>query len=201
MDDTPTFGAQVWYNTPIDGLRIGANVTYMDGFGFTGSSITPIPVALDEYVPGYVHSQTIGNVLFQQFSLEYLWRNWTFQAEYYTYHYTGWSHIHINVPSINTTIPKLQASNDNPDTWYAAVSHRFNKHLELGTYYTMWEDQGLFQNDLALCLRLDIKDWWVFKVEGHYIEGTGLLRDQADNPHVDNNSGWFMLAVKTTFSF
>jgi len=201
MDDTPTFGAQVWYNTPISGLRVGANVTYMDDFGFTANSSVLIPVAADVYTPGYVNTHTVGNVLFQQFSIEYLWRNWTFQAEYYTYKLTGWSHIQVNIPAANKTLPQLQTIVDNPDTWYAGVSRRLNKHIELGTYYSMWEDQGLFQNDLALCLRLDIKDWWVFKVEGHYIEGTGLLRDQADNPHLDNNSGWFMLAVKTTFSF
>ena len=202
MDDTPTFGAQVWYNTPVNGLRVGANVTYMGDFGFTAGYPTEVPVAPDVSVPGNVNIHDVGNVLFQQYSLEYLWRNWTFQAEYYTYKFTGWSHINVNVPAINAIIPQPSAAGgDNPDTWYAAVSHRFNKHVELGTYYTMWKDGSLKQNDAALCLRLDLKDWWIFKIEGHYIKGTGLLRDGADNPHVDNNSGWFMLAVKTTLSF
>ena len=34
------------------------------------------------------------------------------------------------------------------------------------------------------------------------IEGTALLRDPADNPAQDQNGKpWYMLAVKTTFSF
>ena len=71
----------------------------------------------------------------------------------------------------------------------------------MGTYYTMFKDASAKQNDAALCFRFDLKDWWVFKVEGHYLEGTGLLRDNANNPVQSNNNGWFMLAVKTTFSF
>jgi len=201
MDDTPTFGGQIWYNTPLQGLRLGANITYMSDFGFAGSTTTSIEVAPNVYAPGYVNVHSVGNVLFQHYSAEYLWRNWTFQAEWYTYDFTGWGHEQISIPAVPMTISQLRSSGDNPDTWYAAVSHRFNKHLELGTYYTMWKDGGLKQNDLALSLRVDLKDWWIFKIEGHYIEGTGLLRDGADNPHQSENIGWFMLALKTTFSF
>jgi hypothetical protein len=57
-----------------------------------------------------------------------------------------------------------------------------------------------YQKDTALSMRFDIKDWWIFKVEGHYIHGTGLLNDNVHNP-VQNNNGWFMLAAKTTISF
>ena len=57
-----------------------------------------------------------------------------------------------------------------------------------------------YQKDLALSLRFDPTSWWVFKVEGHYIHGTDLLADNAANPS-RNNDGWFMLALKTTFSF
>ncbi len=56
------------------------------------------------------------------------------------------------------------------------------------------------QKDLALSFRFDPKPWWVLKVEGHYIRGTALLDDNADNP-VRNDDGWFMLLVKTTVSF
>lgn len=201
LDDTPTFGGQLWYNTPVSGLRVGAAVAYMSNFGFTGSTTAMIPVAPGVFVPADVTAHSVGNVFFQQYSVEYLWRNWTFQAEYYTYDFSGWGHNQIYIPAASKTLSTLQVASDNPETWYAAVSHRFNKHVELGTYYSMWQDASLKQNDLALCLRLDLKDWWIFKIEGHYIEGTGLLRDQANNPHVDNNSGWFMLALKTTVSF
>jgi hypothetical protein len=58
----------------------------------------------------------------------------------------------------------------------------------------------LYQKDTALTLRFDPKDWWTFKIEGHYIRGTGLLQDNPDNPS-QNDNGWWMLDLKTTFSF
>jgi hypothetical protein len=56
------------------------------------------------------------------------------------------------------------------------------------------------QNDAALSLRFDATDWWVFKVETHYIQGTAQLLDNPDNP-ARNGEGWWMFGVKTTFSF
>jgi hypothetical protein len=201
IDTAPAFGGQIWYNTPVDGLRVGASISYLSDFGFTANSTTEIPISPTVFVPGFVNSHTVGNVLLQQYSVEYLWRSWTFQAEYQTYDFTGWSHAQVSVPAVRAEFNRLVSMEDNPEAWYAAVSYRFNKWVEAGTYYTMWDAAGLKQNDLALSLRLDLRSWWVFKIEGHYLEGTGLLRDSADNPQVDNNSGWFMLAVKTTFSF
>jgi hypothetical protein len=83
------------------------------------------------------------------------------------------------------------------------ASHRFNKLVEAGAYYTQYKDSsaGVWQNDGTLSLRFDLKDWWLFKVEGHCITGTGLLRDNANNPVENPHDTWFMLAVKTTLSF
>jgi len=196
IDSTPVFGGQLWYNTPLDGLRLGGSMFYMEDFGFGLSQNTGL---------GPVDFHTVGNVLGQQYSAEYVWKNWTFQAEYSTYDLTGYTHpssASVPLSTLLTFIP-VSTLSDNPNTWYVAVSHRFNKHVEVGTYYTQFQDGSAMQKDATLSLRLDIKDWWILKVEGHYIEGTALLRDQANNPNDtgNNNSGWFMLAVKTTVSF
>jgi hypothetical protein len=182
LDDCPVYGGQLWYNTPLEGLRVGASLSYLANFGFT---VTPIGS------PYSAHS--IGDSLTQQYSAEYLWKNWTFQAEFYTYDFTG---------KTDSSFPLLRGSTgDNPDSWYGAVSYRINKYAQVGTYYSSFLDGGAKQNDIALSLRLDLTDWWIFKIEGHAIEGTGLLRDTPDNPHTSDNSYWYMLAVKTTFSF
>jgi hypothetical protein len=199
MVDNPIYGIQLWYNTPLDGLRFGASFAYMNAFGFTANTVKEVPVAANVYIPVNVAIQGSGDVVIQQYSAEYLWRKWTFQAEYYTYDLTGHGQNIIMIPG--SPITTVSPIGDNPDAWYGAVSYRINKHVQVGTYYSDWMDGGLKQDDLALCLRLDLTDWWIFKIEGHYLEGTGLLRDAADNPHVDNNSGWFMLALKTTVSF
>lgn len=92
-------------------------------------------------------------------------------------------------------------------SWYASAAYRFNKWFEAGGYYTEnydnlshTDDSSMYQKDIDLTLRFDPKDWWTFKIEGHYIRGTGLLQDNADNP-VQNGNGWWMLDLKTTFSF
>ena len=195
IDTVPMFGGQIWYNTPVDGLRFGASVAYMDGFGYNLKNI-----------PGLNNVHELGNVLFEQYSAEYLWKNWTFQAEFYTYSFTG--HAYANLPgSPNTDVDSfVGAPGDNNQTWYTAASYRFNKYFELGAYYTEWRDYvnapAAYQNDATLSLRVDPFDWWTFKIEGHYIRGTGLLRDSANNAGFSNNGdGWFLLALKTTLSF
>jgi hypothetical protein len=195
IDSTPMFGGQLWYNTPIDGLRVGASIAYMDGFGYSLHNI-----------PGLDNVHETGNVLFEQYSIEYLWKNWTFQSEFYSYSFTG--HAYANfMGTPNADVDAFVGTpGDNNQTWYTAASYRFNKYLELGAYYTEWRDYesspSAYQNDAALSLRVDPFDWWTFKIEGHYIRGTGLLRDSVDNTGFSmNGDGWFMLALKTTFSF
>jgi hypothetical protein len=177
-----TLGGQLWWNTPLDGVRVGA--AYYHAFNFQQNLTVNLPPP--PFGPGPVPSSSSMNVDNTQESLEYLWRNWTFQAEYMR----TW----------------LEPGNID-DAWYANVAYRFNKWFEAGTYYTEYysnvqqRDNSLdYQKDLALSFRFDPKPWWVLKLEGHYIRGTGLLDNNANNPN-QNSGAWFMLAVKTTFSF
>lgn len=182
IDDMPETGGQLWWNTPLSGLRIGAGGGYNFGFTFHSSVITP---------KGYVPLPTaVSDIPFVQGSIEYTWKSWTFQTEYFTY----W------------VLPETGADSQT-DAWSASASYRFNKWFEAGTYYTEYygdvehrDDARQYQKDLALALRFDATSWAVFKIEGHYIHGTGLLDDPAANPSPDNR-GWFLLAVKATLSF
>ena len=99
----------------------------------------------------------------------------------------------------NTGVPDAQG--------FIGFHQQQGKWIEAGAYYSEYygdaaqRDSSLdYQKDAALGLRFDLRDWWVFKVEGHYIHGTGLLEDNGANRSQDNR-GWFMLALKTTFSF
>ncbi|HEX7652601.1 MAG TPA: hypothetical protein VF607_03780 [Verrucomicrobiae bacterium] len=186
---TPVFGGQLWYNTPVDGLRFGAAISFFDGFSY---DIT-VPF------PGKINAE--GDSFTQQFSAEYTIKNWTFQVEYYTYT------VRMDQRAAAFGGAKIGSIVDTPATWYTAASYRFNKYFEVGGYYTQYRDYGTaasnsdgHQNDFALCLRIDPKDWWTVKIEGHYLDGTGLLRDNAHNP-IRDDRGWLMLALKTTFSF
>lgn len=193
----PEFGLQLWYNMPINGLRVG--YAFTDALDFSYDYNVNVPPI---FGGGAYHSSI--NAIGHHFSLEYLYKSWTFQGEYK--YSTYYSHDEVN----GVRGPMSLSSTD---TWYVSAAYRFNKWLEAGAYYT--EDypnvgdrsgatkpnhSDAYQNDAALSLRFDPTPWWVFKVEGHYIQGTALLYNNAANPSRSNN-GWFMLAVKTTFSF
>jgi hypothetical protein len=188
-------GSQIWWNTPLSGLRLGVLYQHVINFDYDFEVNAP-------FGPGKIKSRSWLPI--QQYSAEYVWKNFTFQAEYYN----------IQVHTDNTTrFGTAHSVGGHSDSWYASAAYRFNKYIELGSYYGEYysdtrnrDGSGLnpssdaYQKDLALTVRLDPKDWWSFKVEGHYMRGTALLENNAANPS-RNNDGWFMLAVKTTFSF
>jgi hypothetical protein len=186
LDTFLSIGAQLWWNTPVQGLRVGANVSEGFGFAYDYTIFTPF---------GALAARSESDAFITQLSVEYLWKSWTFQAEYY---FLG----------LDSTDTLRGSSTGEQDTWYVSAAYRVNKWLEVGSYYTEYyanqSERGgssdNYQKDVALSFRFDIKDWWLAKVEGHYIRGTGLLRDNPGNP-VRDNDGWFMLALKTTFSF
>jgi hypothetical protein len=192
---------QFWYNTPVDGLRAGVSVGDMQDFGYELNISNPFPPGTPgvPLPPGTSQMHTVGNIIFQQYSLEYIWRAWTFQAEYYNYQADG--HDYYSFGASDTAAP------GNPESWYAGVSYRFNKWVQAGAYYSEFygdmnhvDDPANYQKDLAVSLRFDPKDWWIVKIEGHYIHGTGELYDSFQ-PTIRDDRGWFMLAMKTTFSF
>lgn len=187
-------GLQLWWNTPLDGLRFGASFTYVDDFNYNFT----VPTGYPPPYPTHVNLRAEGAIPIQQYSAEYVWKNWTFQAEFYQLQVSQDTFLgHTSSHSFSSEY-----------AWYGDVSYRFNKWLELGTYYTEYHGSGTtleyssdgFQKDWAVAVRVDPTSWWTFKVEGHYIHGTGLLDADGVNP-VRNDNGWFMLAVKTTFSF
>jgi hypothetical protein len=177
------FGGQLWWNSPVNGLRFGAAGAFVPSENFASTIQT---------LGGPFHPDNKLAVSFEQYSAEYVWKAWTFQAETLLLDYYPDA---AGMPDTHRL------------TWYGSAAYRFNKWFEAGGYYTEYygdthqSDNSLFyQKDAALTLRFDPKDWWTLKIEGHYIRGTGLLQDNPDNPSQGNN-GWWLLAVKTTFSF
>jgi hypothetical protein len=181
-------GGQLWWNAPWNGLRAGVALNVDQDLTFVN-------------VEG---RRSDGSPFTQRYSLEYFWKSWTFQAEYFTsrvlYQNTGGG-----APDSVKLI--------DPDGWFASATYRFNKWFETGAYYTEYypdkhDRNGAalavhsdgYQKDAALALEFDAASWWTFKIEGHHINGTGQLFDNTDNPARGGN-GWWMLGVKTTLSF
>jgi hypothetical protein len=98
--------------------------------------------------------------------------------------------------------------------YYGMLSYRFSDWFELASYYSVsypdkndkdgqdYVDRGQpaaldWHKDLAVSARFDINDYWLVKLEGHFINGLFEVPDFGENPDEE----WFMFAVKTTFTF
>lgn len=176
-------GGQFWWNSPVPGLRAGTGGGYVFGFAYDTSILTG---AGDILIP-----KESSHLTFLQGSLEYLWKAWTFQTAYYTYYVMPDSGVSTEL-----------------DAWSASAAYRFNRWLAAGACYTQSHDRTddgsntqQSENDLALAFRFDPTKWWSFKLEGHYLEGSGLLDEGLANASAPDNHGRFLLAIKTTVSF
>ena len=107
----------------------------------------------------------------------------------------------------------LPPRDEDSERFYGMLSRRLNQWLELGAHYSvLFVDAGdrggdgprfssphrAYQKDLALSARFDINDFWLWKLEAHYMDGTAEL-SSASNPDPEPRWGFFL--VKTTLSF
>jgi hypothetical protein len=109
LDDipqSPIAGAQLWWNTPISGLRAGAMLGQVFNFGYEVTAVSPFV--------GVINLDTEGDIFVQQYSLEYLWKAWTFQAEYYTYNYRN--HTVQQNTVLGTSVVSTNGSKSVPTT-------------------------------------------------------------------------------------
>ncbi len=182
-------GAQLWWTPPVNGLR----------FGFMGGTILDLGGQFTRFGAGFENKI---DVLFGRFSAEYQWNAWTFQTEY--------QRVKSDTDTTMAGVGLVSQTSNEGDAWYIGASYRVNSWFEVGSYYgehyANVDDRDAnsdsFQKDLALSFRFDPTDWWIFKLEGHYIRGTSQLQDAVGNVNnPQSRDGWFLFAAKTTFSF
>jgi hypothetical protein len=103
------------------------------------------------------------------------------------------------------------------DGYYLSASYRFTDLFSLGSYYsTYWPnkenrrgegnelrgmpDHDAWSKDLALSLRFDVHKGLIFKVEGHYMDGTANLNSNF-NDTATRKENAFLFAAKASFTF
>lgn len=76
-----------------------------------------------------------------------------------------------------------------------------------------YQDHDAWLKDLCLSLRFDITDNWVFKIEGHAMDGTAILTKDINSKTIynaatkssvkvlDTVDDWYLGAMKVTFNF
>ena len=175
---------------------------------------TAIPQGQLSALVGTPYSSYEDSINIYTFSTEYTIGKWDFNGEFSRL--DGISHTTLG------NLVKNKITGINLQSWYLSATYRVNNWLALGTYFNPtvsdYQDQSgskasiatglprsaFYQDDTALCARIDLSRNWIFKLEGHYMNGTSLeYNETGENP---NNSAardpqWFMLVAKTSWSF
>lgn len=192
-----SYSGSIRWATPLDGLLLGySNLTGWANF----------QLLINDYIPDIGGTTTVSEFYFSNniISAEYVWNNLTLSIEY--------SYADTEIETLGEKIEKTEIS------YYAAASYRFNDFFTFGAYYSEYypdkddkdgehlEAEGTaahraWQNDLAATLRFDLNEYWVFKVEGHMVDGTSsvLAIDNADSDWTEDK--WYYGAAKMTFFF
>jgi len=187
IDNDDVFAFMLRWNTPLSGLALA----------FTGLSMGDV-----------VAETNLGRLNVTRFevyvpSLEYEFGDFSFSAEY---------RYQTTEMNLNDTIMLMD---EILEAWHTTAAYRLTDWFELGLGYSVvydnrddkdgdrFKERGLpgsraWRKDLALSTRFDISDYWIFKLEGHYING---LRNVTSDLSGDPSEDWFLFAAKMTFTF
>jgi len=186
-----TTGAQVFWSTPLAGLRLGASYSYLRHvFGNGRFAFFP---AIDVNVVGDKYSYTT-------FSAEYVRNNWTFAAE--------WERVGDTFTV--TSIGPVQLEKNGSESWYVSAAYRLNARFEFGTYYSQMVNRFASPGtpkaqkqlaDWTISVRFDLNEHVLCKVEYHDISGRMGMFNTIRTPNPVKRDDSSFVAIKTTFSF
>ncbi len=211
------FGGRVMWQTPIEGLQVGASGQKLRldaDYVVPDAQIVPLqmagllPATFTNPVPIQLPA------LFGVASAEYSAHDLLLAAEY-----SRWR------VSLNSAIPTFEQPPSESERFYVLGAYHVNSWFTPGLYYSVLfantDDRagnkpaygsppgtpplgrGAYQHDVALTLRYDLNAYWLFKVEGHYMHGTAGL-DPSLNGGQSLSSltkDWGVLLLKTTAYF
>lgn len=234
-DTKTTLGGQLAWDTifGIDGLRIAASgfnfemdaeseiwngtFTQLGTVNPLTGVFTAIP---DAYAQGKESKNFNLKLLSTVGSLEFARGNFVFAAEYMNNDYE------MTLP---TTVAGTIHKKFDAIGYYGSISYRFTDWLELGTYYSEYyrdkddkdgkkavsggamailpagQEHAMWLKDFCLSARFDITPNWIFKMEGHLMNGAALLYSSDDNLDANGlpsyEEDWYMFAGKVSYSF
>jgi hypothetical protein len=181
-------GGHLLWETPVEGLRIAG-------------SLEVVRLETTVLIPSMPSIHIESQSLLWVGSAEYTLADLTLTAEY--------ARAHVRQESDN---PELSSE---LDAWseraYAMATYRVGPWFQPGAYYSIFfpdvqhrDGRENVQHDLAMTLRFDINDYWLVKLEGHYMQGTaGLLNPLRVNPPdiSTEDPSWGAFFLKTTAHF
>jgi hypothetical protein len=174
------YGGDLRWVTPLRGLLVGAS----------GQS-----QALDGTAPqGSLH---MAPDFLDAFYAEWKWKKASFEGEY-------WRTPFCPVLTIGSTVVPVPVDQR---AWYAMASYELTKKLQVGTYYSHYQNQAAdttlpqnYSKDWVTAGRYNFNGYFYGKLEAHFLHGTGLGYYASTNPNgLDPNST--MLAARVGFAF
>ncbi|WP_207679021.1 hypothetical protein [Desulfonema magnum] len=198
------FGGRIKWKTPLDGLLLSSSFLEFEIVYDMEARTEPV-VKMEVSVPEWQ--------LFI-FSAKYGMGDMTIVGEYSRQ--SGDVTITQNLSNLGLPNPPPMEAGIYNEGYYGMISYRFTDWFEAGTYYSVYypdpddrdgenqaamgkPDYTAWQKDWTLSTRFDITDFWLVKLEVHFIDGVALCAD-ADNPD-GYEKDWTLFAVKTTFNF
>jgi hypothetical protein len=177
------------WDAPLEGLRLGANA---QALRFNSTFNVPAPMGM----PPLILESDLPFVLWLA-SAEYVHRDLSVAAEY------GRWRADVEI----TGVPTYRVINER---YYAMAAYRFVPWFTTSIYYASLVTDihkphmpDNYRRDVAATLRFDINSYWLFKAEGHFMNGTNEL-DPALNgglPPAMLAKNWFLFLLKTTAYF
>lgn len=228
IDVNTTYGGAVFWETPVDGLRLGYSYTTLEPFSFqnrlrtkaeltaAGQSLaTPTMIDtvygagawdLSGRFAGTPAQSAIEVFTDHVLSAEYVRGDWTYSAEV----------KYEDLEGANT-VPALGVSKAAFNTHfvgaYAMSAYQATDRLGLGAYFCYSDRDRGNQNaasngveiarDAAVAASYALTPWWLVKVEAHRIHGLGFLGGIGDVNRTTATEGqtWSYFMFKSTVSF
>lgn len=207
LDVPYVVGGRLLWETPLAGLRMGGSLQKLRLdtdllFDATAYSTLQMMGRLPASFKGNV-SVKIPALLWVG-SIEYSAHDLLLAAEY--------SRWHVSVDSGQPLLFPGPMSNatSTSERAYAMVAYRFASWFQPGVYYSLYfpnvdhrSGRQSQQHDAAGTLRFDINDYWLVKLEGHYMHGTAALSPTLNDnlPLAQLSQDWGLFLVKTTAYF
>jgi hypothetical protein len=179
-------GERLLWETPVDGLRIGGSVQAL---------------RLDaKFLYKERHIAVEIPAVLAVASAEYAAHDVLLSAEY--------SRWRVGVESNDPSV--LPPGRSVSERGYVMASVRATKWLQPGLYYSLYfpnvdkrSGRAAMQHDVAATPRFDINAHWLFKLEGHYMNGTADVSPDLNEgrPRDSLDRSWAVFLAKTTAHF
>ncbi len=186
IDPMRVFLGSLKWDTPVDGLMIGAS-GFIVGSTYNVTSTENIPLIYEN------------DLSYFYLSAEYIWNDLSFSSECLMSSSTRNMYL-AALPSF-----KILDDDDAKSTsYYVRASYRFLDWFEAGVYYSEAIDQDDGSGpenelkDIALSNRFDLNEYWTIKLEVHQMSGLAYAEPDEDGNTEDD---WILFLAKISFNF